>query len=153
MQQMRHPCGWWRFTSYWTCQICPCPPCLCHDIFPFWVSLCCSSCPGWTPCLPFCGTLPCWICWTLWQSLPSWELRQTSSSGDVDSSVDLPWSFPGNSGEEVAESGQGSLDICSFSGESGVQSSASLGRPMQTFRCAFSCCPVVNTLFRHCPHP
>ena len=65
--------------------------------------LCCSTCPTWTSCSPFCGTLPCRICWTSWQSLPSWELRQTSS-GNADSGADLPGNFPGNSGEEAAVS-------------------------------------------------
>ena len=94
-QQTHHPCRWWGFTSCW---ICHCLPCLCHDVFP------CGACPGQTSCLPFCGTLPCRICWTSWQSLPSWELRQTSSSGNADSSMDSPGSFPGNSGEEAAVS-------------------------------------------------
>ena len=103
-KQMHHPCRWQRFTSCWTCWICPCLPCLCCDVFPFWVYLCCSICSGWTSCSPFCGTLPYWICWTMWWSLPSWELRQTSSSGDADSSADSPGCFPGNSGEEAARS-------------------------------------------------
>ena len=101
-QQMCHPYGWWRFTSCWTCQICPCLPCPCCDVFSFWASLCCGTCPGWTSCSPFHRTLPCLVCWTSWWSLPSWELRQTSWNADF--SMDSPGSFPGNSGEEAVAS-------------------------------------------------